>query len=364
MRQVWGDELRIFNFSGELNEINKFFYNYKKCQETDNLKDPIPPTLVYAFGQVPTYENGRIGCDYGYVFTDDEAIAMIARWIQSTSSNTVLSNYISNKYIMAIGCKFEDWQFRFFWYALTSKSMNTHSTNGAALSDDAGLRNMPICSNNTVAITYDPNTENTYRSLQNYLTHQVKVMVENDSRRFMRRIGDLITPIKQSEEWQAIFAKPDDRYLFISYAHEDFMMVYQLYLYLKNRCGFNVWMDRYDLHEQSKYFADIQNAINSDKCVAAIPFLSAQVASDLAGNNIDRFYISQEWTRLRERNALGMPILPITTHGYDTREAYHNRYKELWGIADTESDYTILSIDQINQYVADLKTILRHGTKE
>lgn len=338
MKETWGNQLQIVNFYDK-NSLDTFYKNIQRSKE-DSLRI-IPPTLFYVFGKVNYTDDGIT--ELPFVFSEDDAIIAISKWVQIEDNKKKLFEYIDHKRIMAIGCKFNDWKFRFFWYSLK------HSTES-------------LRGRNTVAITFDKEKDNSFLSLERYLKKEA-VHVENDSRRFMAHVVELLNPNQDSasvEVWENILKSRRNKsgYIFLSYAHEDFPIAYQLFVHLTNS-GYNVWLDNKNLYSSDIYESKIQIALA--ECVIFIPVLSKQVSKDLTEGNLHRFYLNKEWRPMRDRRAIGsINIIPLATNDYDIRESYHDvGFRNFWNIKDEEKDITIEKIENIEHFEQGLDKILK-----
>ena len=121
MRSVWGEQLRVVNIEDKrtLDDLRRALTGYR------NQKRYNQPTLFYIFGKAGRDETKK------YVRSDDDAIQIIEKWIQMPKEDPML-RFIRNKKLLALGCKFDDWYFRFFWYVLTgvNKSSEENAYDG------------------------------------------------------------------------------------------------------------------------------------------------------------------------------------------------------------------------------------------
>lgn len=116
MEKAWGGHgtVDIKNF-GDKN--NKDLQNIDKVV----LKDDVRPTIYYLFGKATNNVS-----DYGnpkYIVDDEDYIQTIRDWMVCPPKS--LMAYLSNKRILAVGCKFDNWLFRFFWRAVLETQRNT-----------------------------------------------------------------------------------------------------------------------------------------------------------------------------------------------------------------------------------------------
>ncbi len=262
----------------------------EKEQNSDEFE--VKPTLYYICGNV---NNKR----KKFVATENDAIEVVARWFSSKAPAKFL-NSIRKKGIISIGCKFDDWLFRFFWYVLRKNVNNI----------DSNLKD-------AVAVSFS--TESDIK-LNIYLRSK-NVYTESDARQFMNRILEYKSScIKNIANLNTQLGG-----VFISYAHEDMPLVSGIVKRLKDDEGLNVWFDSSKLESGDSYDKRIANAIAS--CKVFVPILSPQVRHDLHNGKTDRYYISTEWAMaLQRQNNIGsdIRIMPLAISGYDERASYHS----------------------------------------
>lgn len=295
MRIVWGDSLRVMNIFDTIGP-DKDFSPIE--QNADDYYD-IQPTLYYAFGKVDDERN--------YMLTENDAILTMSKWL-NRGHHPKFMNYISNKRILAVGCKLEDWLFRFFWYALQQDI--TKLTRGE------------------VAITLDLEHSQLDESLNRYL-QQNEVFVYPDAREFISRLVNSLNIT--IPEMQSVINRRTRNGVFISYANEDKSIALQIFSALINR-GIDVWID------EKKLGGDIDNNYNSriaaaiGQCKVFVPLLGKQTIEDFNGNQIcykaedldsDNIrYYSKEWW-IAENSIMPHTQKPIALYGYDCRSEIH-----------------------------------------
>ena len=108
MRSIWGERLRVVNVADDrsLNEFRNLVKNYRGQAVYDE------PTLIYAFGKAEKNEALR------FARTDADYIYFVERWMKFDSHSNDFMDFVKSRKILSLGCKFEDWYFRFFWYVL------------------------------------------------------------------------------------------------------------------------------------------------------------------------------------------------------------------------------------------------------
>lgn len=290
MREIWGRELRVMNIYDEGKGFD-FDVKEQSSEEFD-----IRPTLYYICGKVNS--KGK-----KFAVTENDAIEIVARWLGNKAPENFLKN-LRPKGIISLGCKFDDWLFRFIWYILR-KDINHIDTN---LKD-------------AVAVSFSSESG---RKLNDYLRSR-NVYTESDARAFMKKILDYRIQCTKS----IAAANRQIGGIFISYAHEDMPTVSSIVATL-NKEGFNVWFDSSKLESGDSYDARISHAIA--KCKIFVPILSPQVKMDLQNGETDRYYIATEWALAKQR-ALNIEestdkirIMPLAISGYDERANYHKDF--------------------------------------
>ena len=316
MREIWGSELRVMSIYDE----GGAFDIDKKEQSSDEFD--VRPTLYYICGRVNS--KGK-----KFVATENDAIEVVARWFSEKAPACLLNN-IRLKGLISVGCKFDDWLFRFFWYVLR-KDIN------------------PIDSSRKDAVAVSFSSESGQK-LNDYLRSR-NVYTESDPRSFIQKILDHKNQcIKMIADSNAQLGG-----VFVSYPHEDMPIVSSIVERLKEE-GFDVWFDSAKLESGDSYNTRISNAIA--KCKFFIPILSPQVNSDLTDGHFDRYYIATEWalakqrTRIVDSDAQSIQIMPLAISGYDERAPYHTEFPF--------SDQTVTNLMNVpmSRFVEKMKSIM------
>ncbi len=319
MRDIWGDELRIVNISD--NQSLKDLQNALGKSRADKYTQP---TLFYAFGKVIS---GRPK-PRGYVETDVDAIKIIEKWMMEVDSKHIVP-FLKEKRILALGCKFDDWYFRFFWYILTRGFSDT---------DREGYKDFDghllTCDN--LATVFDPENPSD-RQLKDYLQRQ-GVCMHEDIWEFMNHIHDLLTSTEQDSPFRnMVLEKRRQGGIFISYKSCDALTASELFCKLARENNLNVWFDNVSLNGGDEYNITISRAIGQAKIF--IPVLSPEIALELEeyGKSIDTFY-SKEWRMAAEKE--NMIIIPVAADGYDLRSDVHKIFEAVVGTQNSGIDLT------------------------
>lgn len=318
MRKVWGDELRVMNIYAEPSSMDfDFTYPYK-----DELNNSIPPTLYYVFGKAMDLKRRK------FVATDNDAIEVMSKWLGPAAPKNILS-YVQSKRILALGCKLDDWLFRFFWYMLKGDIKNL--------------------SEGEVVISLENNE--TDLKLKKYLEFS-KIYSESDARSFIGNALLQLNNYKDKEDGR-IKDMRKQKGVFLSYPYEDRNIVKLLYYKLVEN-GIPVWFDERNLKGGDKYDDIIPEAIEG--CPVFIPILSAQVKKDLMEGK-ERYYNGIEWKAIQMlcKNNLGRRvIIPVCIGGYDERSEYHNK------LIPDEFKKTVVNLDK-QSTVAELISLINNN---
>lgn len=293
MREIWGDELQVLDIYGDKTTA----FDLSDEILSDEYYD-IKPTLYYVFGKADPDNEVK-----NFVVTDNDSIEAIAKWMNVNDNPKRLLNFMKKKELLAIGCKFEDWYFRFLWYALRGEVKNLKK--------------------GQVAISLNLEHEGGDASdikLGHYLKEQ-KVYTYPDSNVFIGKLTEKLSGINSS-----VAMLRHQGGVFISYASEDSAMATLLFKKLVEQ-GFTVWLDSARLFAGNSYDNRIAEAIGS--CKVFMPLLSSQVAKDVVSGNEERYY-RKEWS-LFAQNETGAVSFPVVLDGYEMRSDYHCQVESIVG---------------------------------
>lgn len=279
-----GEDLKVYNFKDESNK--------NVIIDSKSEYGNIPPTLFYVFGKA-----GSKNIDYTY--SENDKIKVISQWLGNDKPRK-LTDYLKTKKILAVGCKFDDWHFRFFWYCLRQDF-------GHLVGD--------------VAISLQ-NDDDSDKRLLKYLA-QNNITNRGNSRMFLKNLSK---ELQYNSAYDEIRRKLNFGGIFISYAHEDFPIAYQICTVLLEQ-GYSVWFDvdlkrdennNIHLNPGNDYDTRILNAIN--QCKVFIPILSKQIRDDLKEEK-RRYYKDVEWKIIKDNTFA--TIIPLTIYGFDKNQDLH-----------------------------------------
>lgn len=289
LRKIWGEELKIKNIHDDADPANQ------DIMTEENRKSEfydINPTLYYAFGKATA------GANKMYAITDDRKVYTIDCWLAARKPNNLLQ-YILNKDVMAVGCKFENWVFRFFWYLLGQKPSGSSFPSF----------NESFCKKGSVAIMLSDNNSDEEKT--KLFINRKQINYFEDSRAFMTLLAPELVPD----------TPPQIGNFFISYASEDFAtanIIYEFLLSKRQKVWFDIRLKAGDLFND-----EINKGI--EQCNVFMPILSNQTKRDLE-NHKSRYY-RQEWEKADERMKRGdndFLVFPIVIEEYSVKENYHS----------------------------------------
>lgn len=308
LRDIWKEELRVVNIEDH-RSITDFNTAYNEHYNQ--------PTLFYIFGKARKED----GCNpRHFVEIDEDAIKCIEKWMQLDEGNKSIVPFLRKKRMLALGCKFDNWYFRFFWYIITR---------GFGIRDRDGNPNTI----DNLAIVFNPN-DISDKNLKEYLTGiDVCMHEEDDVWQFMDRIYEMLTSTAPDSPFrEMILSKRREGGVFISYKSCNVLFASELFCKLARGNGLNVWFDNISLEVGDPYEKVIQEAIRNAKIF--IPVLSPKIAEELEekGENIDTFY-SNEWRWAAEKKDLA--VFPVAIDGYDLRSPIHQTFVSIVGHTGT-----------------------------
>jgi len=343
MRDIWGDDLRIVNISD-----NQSLKDFQDALEKSRVNKYSQPTLFYVFGKViPGRPKPR-----GYVETDVDAIKVIEKWLMDVDTKYIVP-FLKEKRMLALGCKFDDWYFRFFWYILTRGFDDT---------DREGTKDIDgnLLTSDNLATMFDPENPSD-KQLRDYLMRR-GVCLHDDVWSFMSHIRGLLTSTEENSPFrQMILDKRRQGGVFISYKSCDVLAASELFCKLSRENGLNVWFDNVSLNVGDDYSQVISEAIR--KARIFIPILSPSVGKELSveGENINTFY-SDEW-RCASRNE-NLAVFPVAIGGYNLRGEENKVFEKIVGHQSSGVDMTKKPNDTQNPekvgYAKLLESIMNH----
>lgn len=308
LRDIWGNSLLIVNIEDSAS-IRDFQQELSRFSRQSQQSWYMRPFLFYVFGKAIKGQGRR----KNFVETDIDAIKCIEKWMKLGEGKDRIIPFLRQKQFISLGCKYDDWYFRFFWYILTRRfgrdgiegDMNGYDSLAIRLGD-----------------AY-PDSQ-----LRRYLS-SVDAYIHSDLWAFMRELTTMLTSVAETNPlYQLVIEKRREGGVFISYCSADVLSANELFCRLEKEQRFNVWYDIEKLSGGSDYMYTIPKAICKSKVFLAL--LSPSIEKDLLekGELLDTFY-SDEW-----RWAAQTPdivIIPVAVDGYNLRGKAHSVFESIIG---------------------------------
>lgn len=254
----------------------------------------------------------------GYMVTEDDLLDYIHYWHNIDYRPNVLSNLLSSKFLLVLGCDYPNWLFRFFWHSI--KNFNFSSNN-------EGIKGV-------VAANVLETDEELSRFLSRLQTHSLdncNEVIENLLK---------ILPERNQEKDNADIPtinntnKPD---VFISYAHEDTKIAKDI-ANIFETFGAKVWFDTTSLVGSDLYDDIIRNKI--EECERFVPILSTYTETAKRG------YFRKEWALSIDENKfrLGSPyISPIVIDSVNiSSQRFPKEFKDAHILDYNDSEFKYL----------------------
>ena len=294
MRKIWPgkNELRVVNIYDK-ETVDELQNAIKRCRKDSKYRQP---TLIYVFGKMEE------DWSKDYFRTDADAILLIEEWMRmKAQSNNEMLDFIKSKRLLALGCKYDNWYFRFFWYVLTG------ALDGNRKFDGPG----------EVAFELDSNEQSENKLLHFLDRTNICVLGRADS--FIKTIAKTLTEESDDAPFRQQVAECRRRGgIFISYCSKDALAACQLFFQLCEK-KYDVWLDNARLYGGDNYEEEIADAISSAKVFIAL--LSPHTADDLKNNETDHYY-NKEWRMAQQFNDKTIvPLINNPIHAIDLMDS-------------------------------------------
>lgn len=272
---------------GEGSVINLGYVRRTNGQDVPQKTDK---RIVYHIFGKPSSEQ------HSYVLSEDDLLEFIHFWMDQNYRPKELSNKLSDKYILALGCNYPDWLFRFFFHSLKYNStLRTECRDNGMLAD----RNL------------DMELVSFLRRMEASAHEDAISFIDELCRRWEMR--NPVEPVSEEED-----AESQDE-AFISYASEDFDTVSDI-ADIFREMGLKVWFDKEDLEGGDKYEKLIKDKIGKVKVF--IPVISANTEKKTGA----RFFRKEwNWAKKAEEAHSGTNdnfIRPILIDGVQLTEEH------------------------------------------
>ena len=223
------------------------FYNKTAATDISTHLSVNEPTLYYLFGRCSRTKNT-------FMATEDDLLDYLHLWHNVETRPQNIGNYLSNKFLLVLGCSYPNWLFRFFWHSIRNFTLqpNNNEMQGVVASAKA-----------------DCDTELT-RFLSRLQT-QIYGSGEQFATELTARLQTTADVVSTGTNAVPESPASDDVDIFISYAHEDIYTTRTIVNKLL-KMGASVWFDEKKLEPSDQYEAIIKDRITRAK--RFVPILS------------------------------------------------------------------------------------------
>lgn len=193
--------------------------------------------------------------DYRFVLSEDDLLSFMHNWLDKGRHPENMVNHIGGKYILAIGCNYPNWLFRFFFHSI-KENCGERGKTGIVINSQLD------------------------RDLTRFLSRK-KMDTYDDAHHFIEEL------VGRWESFHGTQTTAEDREIFISYASEDYTKAKKIAAMFEGN-GWKVWFDKRSLISGEDYEKVIRSHISN--CEGFIPILSSNTIPDGS-----RFY-EKEWS--------------------------------------------------------------------
>lgn len=226
MRKIHGERLRVMCFRNDASRNDDLI----------NGEDMRRPTLFYMFGKAERKE-------HSFVVTDEDLLQFSQTWLRPNDSGckakpAMISNLLANRYLFVVGQDYQDWLFRFFWYAMKNENFGKKMSGMLSLKQED-------------------------KKLVEFLSRgNAFTRIEPDQEKFVNKVVEGIETYEQNNNVTRDVVPEAGTDVFISYSRGDNELVDVLYKVMKSK-GLNVWYDHDSLHKGLDFMKQIENAIKN-----------------------------------------------------------------------------------------------------
>lgn len=224
MKKIHGDRLRVMCFRNDASRNDDLI----------NGEDMRRPTLFYMFGKAERKE-------HSFVVTDEDLLQFSQTWLRPNDSGckakpSMISNLLANRYLLVVGQDYQDWLFRFFWYAIKNENFGKKMSGMLTLKQED-------------------------RALVNFLSRgNAFTRIEPDQAKFVNKVVEGVEAYERNNNVSIDTIPQEGTDVFISYSRGDNDIVDILYKVLTAK-GLHVWYDHESLHKGLDFMKQIENAI-------------------------------------------------------------------------------------------------------
>lgn len=257
-------------------EVYFFSTNYKRRSDLPDKKLLGRQRYIY-------HLYGKAAPCFEYAISEDDRLLFSCEWMDSQVKPRNLLSYLADKYLLILGCGYENWQARFFLFGLKGAELFSNIWDASSLLADSHTRN---------------DTQ-----LDRFLSRcRGNIYYEGGAIEFVDELCKRLenTPAVPSEREGDTFEKGS---IFISYASED----KEAALKVKRRLesfSLPVWLDKFRLESGSDYDVRIENNIRNSALF--IPILSQTTAQ-----TAEPRYFRKEWNIAADQSLRSSPKIPF-----------------------------------------------------
>lgn len=251
----------------------------KSNGDIEKKEDICNPTVYYMFGKADTNNPHR------FAVTDYDMLSFCKSWMTDGYRPKMLSQVLSDKYLLVLGGSYPDWLFRFIWFSM--KTSLDRDTSG---------------------MLADNNAED---SLIDFL-NRANIFTQNSPEDVVAEIEKRLAERLADYHRKKFDCPQNNMDVFISYSRSNLKEAEALYRALTNR-GLNVWFDKNNLPIGANFMEHIRTAIST--CRFFVALLSDNIAHEAKEFHVYR----QEWDYAIERaSGFGREfIIPVCQRGFD-----------------------------------------------
>lgn len=222
--------------------------------------------LYYLFGRLSMTKRS-------FKVTEDDLLDYLHCWHNSDTRPMRLGEYLSDKFLLVLGCDYPNWLFRFFWHSIKNFTI------------------VPTSADMQGVVTVSAERADSDNDLMNFLS-RVQTSVYRKAEDFVK---ELIDRYEVRSKENGLYDKDDGNVptvagetydIFISYASEDYDLAGKVAQKFKDY-GATVWFDKAALNLGEKYEKTI--AQNIQECKRFVPILSFTTLKE------GRRFFKKEW---------------------------------------------------------------------
>ncbi len=226
---------------------------------------------------------GKAAPCFEYAISEDDRLLFSCEWMDSQVKPRNLLSYLADKYLLILGCGYENWQARFFLFGLKGAELFSNIWDASSLLADSHTRN-------------DTQLDRFLSRCRGNIYYEGGAMEFVDE--LCKRLED--APAVPSEREGDTFEKGS---IFISYASEDREAALKVKRQLEN-LSLPVWLDKFKLGSGEKFDERIENNIRSSSLF--LPILSNRAAHATGPR-----YFRKEWNIARDHALRCSPKIPF-----------------------------------------------------